>query len=218
MGSYQVLHSRHQARAQCIFRLWTYARAWGRAVFISWATSVAVLAVGMARLVIDAAFAAPRCVTPALQRTNKWKSQIRKFESTGQLSQTPKQQGEGCYITFGPQRACLVTQQISVLHIKQQSQSQPSFFWTMTSQRGHFMASPFCSMFYDDTGWNQVTWKSCQRQSFTQTREIFKKVDGQKTETSYQSATKLKYDLKNFSFALCILVLCCNGRNKMQFK
>lgn len=74
------------------------------------------------------------------------------FKSTGQLSQTPKQQGEGCYITFGPQRACLVTQQISVLHIKQQIQSQPSFFWTMMSQRGHFMASPFSSRFCDDTG------------------------------------------------------------------
>lgn len=52
-------------------------------------------------------------------------------------------------VTFGPQRACLVTQQISVLHITQQSQSQPSFFWTMMSQRGHFMASPFCSRFCD---------------------------------------------------------------------
>lgn len=48
-------------------------------------------------------------------------------------------------LPFGPQRACLVTQQISVLHIKQQIQSQPSFFWMTMSHRGHFMASPFCS-------------------------------------------------------------------------
>ena len=55
--------------------------------------------------------------------------------------------------TFGPQRACLVTQQISVLHIKQQIQSQPSFFWTVMSHRGHFMASPFCSRSYIQIQW-----------------------------------------------------------------
>lgn len=48
--------------------------------------------------------------------------------------------------TFGPHRACLVTQQISVLHIRQQSQSQPLFFCRVTSQPGHFMASPVASM------------------------------------------------------------------------
>lgn len=65
----------------------------------------------------------------------------------------------GRRVTFGPQRACLVTQQISVLHIKQQSQSQPSFFWTMMSQRGHFMASPFCSMFCDESVESERGWQ-----------------------------------------------------------
>ncbi len=46
-------------------------------------------------------------------------------------------------LTWGPHRACLVTQQISVLHIKQQIQSQPSFFWTITWHLGQFIASPF---------------------------------------------------------------------------
>lgn len=41
-----------------------------------------------------------------------------------------------------------MTQQISVLHMTQQIQSQPSFFWTMMSHCGHFMASPFCSSLY----------------------------------------------------------------------
>lgn len=58
--------------------------------------------------------------------------------------------------TFGPHRACLVTQQISVLHIKQQIQSHPSFFWTMMSHRGHFMASPFCSRLCSWIQWNSV--------------------------------------------------------------
>lgn len=32
----------------------------------------------------------------------------------------------------------------------QQIQSQPSFFWTMMSHRGHFMASPCCSSLYSE--------------------------------------------------------------------
>lgn len=66
-----------------------------------------------------------------------------------------------CVFTFGPQRACLVTQQISVLHIRQQIQSQPSFFWTMMSHRGHFMASPFCSRPCSPTQSNSVKCSSC---------------------------------------------------------
>lgn len=111
----------------------------------SWSTSVAVLAVGMAELLIDAAPAASRRVALALREADRW-DRVRCAVSDG----TVLAGRGGVLLTFGPQRACLVTQQISVLHIRQQSQSQPSFFWTMTSQRGHFMASPFCSMFCGD--------------------------------------------------------------------
>lgn len=45
--------------------------------------------------------------------------------------------------TFGPQRRCFVAQQISVLHMTQRIQSQPSFFCTMILHCGQFIASPF---------------------------------------------------------------------------
>ena len=51
-----------------------------------------------------------------------------------------------CFLTMGPQRGPLVTQQISVLHIVHRIQSHPSFFITMISHVGHFIASPFWSI------------------------------------------------------------------------
>ena len=44
--------------------------------------------------------------------------------------------------TLGPHRACLVTQQISVLQTVHIIQSQPSFLMMITWHVGHFIASP----------------------------------------------------------------------------
>lgn len=49
------------------------------------------------------------------------------------------------WLTPGPQRGPLVTQQISVWQTVQRIQSQPSFFCTMMRQVGQCMASPICT-------------------------------------------------------------------------
>ena len=54
-------------------------------------------------------------------------------------------------LTLGPQRACLVAQQISVLQTLQRIQSQPSFFCTTIKHLGQVIASPSATSFYRDT-------------------------------------------------------------------
>ena len=51
------------------------------------------------------------------------------------------------YLTLGPQRGPFVAQQISVLHMLQRIQSQPSLFWTTILQEGHGIASPSSTIF-----------------------------------------------------------------------
>lgn len=123
-------------------------------LFISVLASVAILAVRMARLIVDSALAASSGVAPALKS-----AQREQVTFKANFPEHRSNSSEVHVVTFGPQRACFVTQQISVLHIRQQIQSQPSFFWTMMSHRGHFMASPFCNRLCIEIQWNCIEFK-----------------------------------------------------------
>ena len=57
----------------------------------------------------------------------------------------------GSLYTFGPHRACLVAQHISVLQTLHLIQSQPSFFCTTILHDGQCIALPSFNIFYTHT-------------------------------------------------------------------
>lgn len=115
---------------------------------------MAVLALGVAPLPVDVAATATAGVPRALGRGGERGSGAGWAPTAGLLGLTRPPWGAGgpsarppppAWLTPGPQRGPLVTQQISVWQTVQRIQSQPSFFWTMMRQVGQCMASPICT-------------------------------------------------------------------------